>query len=148
MRHDYTNGQSHKSVKKPNEIVQLMLDKDQFSSWLTIEIDTISEGKCELHCTVKPEMLNGFNILHGGITYSLSDSALAFASNSRGYKCVSVETSISHLKPVLNAETLHVVATEIHRGKSIGIYDVDIFNGKNELISKFKGTVSISKEMW
>ena len=93
-------------------------------------------------------MLNGFDILHGGISYSLSDSALAFASNSRGNKCVSVETSISHLKPVYDNETLRVVSNEIHRGKSIGIYEVDIFNQQNELISKFKGTVSISKDTW
>jgi acyl-CoA thioesterase len=93
-------------------------------------------------------MLNGFHILHGGISYSLSDSALAFAANSRGYKCVSVETSISHLRPVFIDETLRIVSNEIHRGKSIGIYEIDIFNSKNELISKFKGTVSISKDMW
>lgn len=124
------------------------MEKDQFSNWLGLTVVSASEGFCELSCTTNEKMLNGFHILHGGISYSLSDSALAFASNSRGYKCVSVETSISHIKPVFNNETLRVVSTEVHRGKSIGIYTVDIFNQKNELISKFKGTVSISKEMW
>jgi len=124
------------------------MEKDQFSNWLGLSVISVSEGACELSCTTNQKMLNGFDILHGGISYSLSDSALAFASNSRGNKCVSVETSISHLKPVLNNETLRVITNEIHRGKSIGIYTVDIFNKKNELISKFKGTVSISKDTW
>jgi acyl-CoA thioesterase len=135
-------------LKSPQEIVNIMMEKDQFSNWLGLTVTSITEGSCELSCTTNDKMLNGFEILHGGISYSLSDSALAFASNSRGYKCVSVETSISHLLPVFNNEKLRIVTNEIHRGKSIGIYVIDIFNSKNELISKFKGTVSISKEAW
>jgi len=135
-------------LKTPTEIVQTMLAKDQFSAWIGLKLKSISKGNCELTCTIKKEMLNGFEILHGGITYSLSDSALAFASNAHGYKCVSIETSISHLIPVRENEELLIVATEIHRGKSIGIYNVDISNHKNELVSKFKGTVSISREEW
>lgn len=125
-----------------------MLEKDLFSKWMGLKLKSISKGNCELTCTVKKEMLNGFEILHGGITYSLSDSALAFASNAYGYKCVSIETSISHLIPVKENDMLLVVAKEIHRGKSIGLYNIDIFNQENKLVSKFKGTVSISKEEW
>ena len=125
-----------------------MLAKDQFSKWIGLVLTSVSKGHCELTCTIKKEMLNGFDILHGGITYSLSDSALAFASNAHGFKCVSIETSISHLIPVKENEILIVIATEVHRGKSIGIYTVDIFNQKKELVSKFKGTVSISRDEW
>lgn len=125
-----------------------MLKNDQFSRWTGLEVTAISPGHCEITCTTKAEMLNGFDILHGGITYSLSDSALAFASNAHGYKCVSIETSISHLRPVRINENLYVIAQEVHRGKSIGIYEVTIHNKKKELVSKFKGTVSISTEMW
>lgn len=125
-----------------------MLEKDLFSSWMGLQLKSISKGSCELTCAVKKEMLNGFEILHGGITYSLSDSALAFASNAHGYKCVSIETSISHLIPVKENDKLLVVTKEIHRGKSIGLYNVDIFNQENKLVSKFKGTVSISNEEW
>lgn len=125
-----------------------MLKNDQFSRWIGLEVIAISPGHCEITCTTKAEMLNGFDILHGGITYSLSDSALAFASNSHGYKCVSIETSISHLRPIRVNENLHVIANEIHRGKSIGIYEVSIQNEKKELVSKFKGTVSISNDTW
>ncbi|MDG1146678.1 MAG: hotdog fold thioesterase [Crocinitomicaceae bacterium] len=135
-------------MKQPEEIIQLMLDRDAFSAWLNLNIIKIEKGNCTLSCTVNSQMLNGFDILHGGITYSLSDSALAFAANAYGYKCVSVETSISHLYPVKNNQALTITANEIHRGKSIGVYQVEILNDENQLISKFKGTVHISKDVW
>lgn len=135
-------------MKTPEEIIQLMLSKDAFSKWMSIDVLEIDKGKCTLHCVIHKEMLNGFEIAHGGITYSLSDSALAFASNSHGMQCVSIETSISHIRPVILGDALTVRAEEIHRGKSIGIYSVSITNQKNLLVSKFKGTVSISEREW
>jgi acyl-CoA thioesterase len=93
-------------------------------------------------------MLNGFEILHGGITYSLSDSALAFASNSYGYKCVSIESSISHLRPVKIGDVLTAHTKEINRGKTIGVYEVTILNQDNKKVSHFKGTAHISQEIW
>tara|TARA_B110000285_G_C14529112_1_gene339988 strand:+ start:87 stop:461 length:375 start_codon:yes stop_codon:yes gene_type:complete len=121
---------------------------DKFSQWLGLSIDKIGEGICEASCVAKNQMLNGFDILHGGITYSISDSLLAFASNSYGYKCVSIETSISHTKTVKEGEKLTAKCTEINRGKSIGIYNVDIYNEQSILVSKFKGSVFISKDIW
>ena len=135
-------------MKSPKEIVDIMLQYDHFSEWMNIEVTDLGEGHCSLKCTTKKDMLNGFGILHGGITYSISDSALAFASNSYGYKCVSVETSISHLRPVKIDTELKAVCTEIHRGKTIGIYNVDITDDKDQLVSSFKGTVHISTEEW
>ena len=93
-------------------------------------------------------MLNGFAILHGGISYSLSDSALAFASNSYGNKCVSIETSISHLRQAKIGDILTAKCTELHRGKTIGIYEVIIANQDHKKISIFKGTVHISQDFW
>ena len=73
---------------------------------------------------------------------------LAFSSNSYGYKCVSIETSISHIRPVKLNEVLTVKSEEVHRGKSFGIYSIVITNQDDRLISKFKGNVNISKEIW
>ena len=135
-------------MKTPNEIVDIMLSHDLFSKWMGIKLDQLGIGFCTVSCEVHEDMLNGFAILHGGITYSLSDSALAFASNSYGYKCVSIETSISHLRPVVLGEKLTAKCVEISRRKTIGIYTVDIFNNQQKLVSKFKGTVNISKDIW
>ena len=104
-------------MKSPQEIVKLMLEKDSFSNWLGIEVLLIEENVCRLGCTIKSEMLNGFEIAHGGITYSLADSCLAFAANSCGYQCVSIETSISHLKKVQLGDYL---ITEAHKLKEEG----------------------------
>jgi len=125
-----------------------MLANDLFSDWMDIKILDLGLGFCTLSCTTKKEMLNGFEILHGGITYSISDSALAFASNSYGFKCVSIETSISHLRPVIVNTTLTAKCSEIHRGKTIGIYNVDIYDENDRIVSKFKGTVNISNDLW
>lgn len=135
-------------MKSPKEITSMMLKNDAFSSWMGIEILSIKEGFCELSATVKKEMLNGFEILHGGISYSLSDSALAFASNSYGNKCVSIETSISHVRPAKIGDILTAKCTELHRGKTIGIYEVIITNQDHQKISIFKGTVHISPDFW
>lgn len=93
-------------------------------------------------------MLNGFGIAHGGISYSLSDSALAFAANAYGKQCVSIETAISHLRPARLNDELTVVCNEIHRGRSIALYTVKITNQEGVDISHFKGTVHISENEW
>ncbi|MES2799034.1 MAG: hotdog fold thioesterase [Bacteroidota bacterium] len=135
-------------MKSPAEIVALMMKEDSFSRWLGIEIIETGLGSCRLQAKVNEQMLNGHNILHGGITYSISDSALAFASNSRGHKAVSIETSISHIKKCLPNDTLTAIAKEISRGKKIGIYEIEVFNQHALKVAHFKGTVYISDEIW
>jgi acyl-CoA thioesterase len=115
---------------------------------LGIEIDFIDNGTCNLQAKITAEMLNGFQIAHGGISYSLADSALAFASNSRGVQCVSIETSISHVKKVSEGDVLIAEARELHRGRTTGIYDVSLKNQHNELVALFKGTVFITDKEW
>lgn len=135
-------------MRSPQEIVTIMMEKDAFSKWLNVKILEIKKGYCKLSAEVHSEMLNGFDIAHGGITYSLSDSALAFASNSYGYQCVSVETAISHLRPCRQGDVLTATCQEVHRGRSIAIYTVTVTNQDNEDISHFKGTVHISERIW
>ena len=125
-----------------------MLEQDAFSRWLGIELLEISEGSCRLRCTVKEEMVNGFNIAHGGISYSIADSTLAFASNAYGYQCMSIETSISHFKKIQVGDILSTQAKEIKRGKNIGVYEVQVFNQNKALVAHFKGTVFVSSEKW
>jgi acyl-CoA thioesterase len=132
----------------PAEIVAKMMEKDEFSQWLGISVVEIEKGKCVLEMTVRHEMLNGFHIAHGGVSYSISDSALAFAANAYGFQCVSIETSISHLKPLRENDQLTIICTEINRGKSIGLYEVKTLNQDQELVAYFKGTVKISREEW
>lgn len=132
----------------PAQIVSKMMAGDTFSQWLGVEILETGLGICKLKAIVKAEMLNGFKIAHGGISYSLSDSALAFSSNSYGKKAVSIETSISHIKQIKEGDELIVVAKEISRSNRIGVYEVNIHNQNNELVSTFKGTVYVTEKDW
>lgn len=132
----------------PIEIVNQMFKEDAFSKWLGIEVIKIEEGSCELKMTVRDEMTNGFKIAHGGITYSLADSALAFASNSHGKKSVSVETSISHTKPSSEGDVLIAKAEEKSISNKIAVYDITITNQKKEVIALFKGTVYRTSKDW
>lgn len=135
-------------MKTPQEIVAIMMERDAFSKWLAISVEEIKLGSCTLQTIITNEMLNGFDIAHGGISYSIADSALAFASNSYGTKCVSIETSISHTRPTKLGDQLTAIATELHRGRKIGIYEVIVTNQEKKTIALFKGTVHISKEIW
>lgn len=125
----------------PEEITHRMMEKDAFSQWLGIKVEEVSLGYAKLKMIVREEMVNGFHIAHGGITYALADSALAFASNSYGNVAVSIETSISHLYPVKVIDELTAVATEISKSNKIGTYQVEISNQNNKVVAHFKGTV-------
>ena len=129
-------------------IVDKMYNNDAFSQWLGIEIIDVSEGFCQLKMTVRKEMLNGFQIAHGGIAYSLADSALAFASNSHGRKSLSVETSISHTVSVKEGDVLTVATKELSLSDKIGVYLITIINQRNEDVAYFKGTVYRTSKEW
>ena len=129
-------------------IVDTMYNRDWFSQWLGIERVLVEAGRCILKMTVRKEMLNGFDIAHGGICYSLADSALAFASNSHGRKAVSVETSISHLVSCKEGDVITATAEEINLSNKIGIYTIVITNQENKKVGLFKGTVYRTSNDW
>lgn len=130
------------------KVVDKMFDADWFSQWLGIEKVLVESGKCVLRMSVKKEMLNGFGIAHGGITYSLADSALAFASNSHGRMAVSIETSISHTKSLKEGDVITATAEELSLTDKIGVYQVNIINQNQETVALFKGTVYRTPKNW
>lgn len=135
----------------PLDIVNRMMENDAFSQWLGIRILEVSEGFCRLSMTVRKEMLNGFSIAHGGITYSLADSALAFASNSFGRKAVSIETSIHHLEKVEENDVLTAECRLEYQSEKFGHYSVKIFVEKKESknqVAFFKGIVYRTSRNW
>jgi acyl-CoA thioesterase len=89
--------------------------------------------------TVRKEMINGFGIVHGGVAFSLADSAFAFACNNRNNLSVALDTSINFIKPVHVGDELTAEAKEVHNGRSTGLYHIEIFNQNNHLVAQFKG---------
>ena len=130
-----------------NPIIELMYQADAFSQWLGIQRLDEKPGYCVLEMTVRPEMVNGFGIAHGAITYALADSAFAFASNSRGRKAVSIETSINHLKTVIPGDVLRAIAEETSLSHKLAIYHIRVLRGE-ELVAVFKGVVYRKEEAW
>ncbi|GAB3534018.1 hypothetical protein GCM10027443_20480 [Pontibacter brevis] len=83
-----------RATSQAEEVMQRMMEKDAFSKMLGLQVDEMGEGYCRLHFQVREDMLNGFGILHGGVTYSAADSAFAFACNSHGRLSVALSTNM------------------------------------------------------
>jgi acyl-CoA thioesterase len=122
------------------KVVERMMETDLFSKWLGIEVIEIREGHSKIKMTVRKEMINAFGIAHGGIAFSMADSAFAFACNNRNNLSVALDTSINFIKPVHVEDVLIAEATEVHNGKSTGLYQISITNQYNHIVALFKGT--------
>ncbi|MEI7965419.1 MAG: hydroxyphenylacetyl-CoA thioesterase PaaI [Chitinophagaceae bacterium] len=124
----------------PEAVVAHMLEHDLFSQWLGISLLEVKAGYSKIQMTVRKEMINGFGIVHGGIAFALSDSAFAFACNNRNILSVALDTSINFIKPVQVGDLLTAEATELHNGKSTGLYQIRVYNQNDHLVALFKGT--------
>ena len=122
-----------------NDVVAHMMKNDFFSQWLGIDLLETREGYSKVRMTVRKEMVNGFGIVHGGIPFSLADSAFAFACNNRNILSVALDTSINFIKPVHVDDVLTAEAKELHNGRSTGLYHINIINQHEHLVAQFKG---------
>lgn len=122
------------------QVVDHMLQHDLFSQWLGITVQEIKEGYSRISMQVRPEMVNGFGIVHGGIAFSLADSAFAFACNNRNNLSVALDTSINFTRPVQVGDVLTAEALEMHNGKSTGLYHITVTNDHGHTVGFFKGT--------
>lgn len=135
------------SMTKPEKIVTEMIANDTFSQWLGIQVLDVKDGFAQVKMKVRSEMLNGHRVAHGGISFSLADSAFAFASNSHGQKAVSIETSINHIKPIFEGDELVATASKESTSRSLGQYLVRVHRG-DELVGLFKGVVFRKQDEW
>jgi acyl-CoA thioesterase len=122
-------------------VVHGMLARDAFSRWLGVEIVALAPGACTVRMTVRDEMVNGFGVAHGGIVYSLADSALAFASNTNGRVTVSIENSIGYPVAVHVGNVLTAAAEELSAANRIAFYQVTVRNEGGVTVAVFRGTV-------
>lgn len=122
------------------QVVDKMMETDLYSQWLGIKILEVHEGNCKIQMTLRPEMVNGFGIIHGGVVFSLADSALAFACNNRNNLSVALDTSITFTRASNPGDVITADAKEIHNGRSTGLYLITVTNQKGEQVGLFKGT--------
>ena len=124
-----------------------MLSLDPFSQWLGIEILASEVGKCRLGLKIRKEMLNSMSKAHGGITYSLADTAFGFAANSNGRFAVSIESSINHIEPLEENDYITAEATIESLKNKIGFYIVEVKKG-DLLVALFKGVAYRTGKEW
>lgn len=116
-----------------------MLANDRATQGLGIAIASIGPGQATLEMTVRADMLNGFDICHGGFITTLADSAFAFSCNSRNDMTVASGLSIDFLAPAREGDRLTAVAAEVSLAGRTGVYDVNVRNQRGEAIAVFRG---------
>jgi len=121
-------------------VVAHMMENDYFSQWMGVEVLEVKEGYSRIRMGIRKEMVNGFGIIHGGIPFSLADSAFAFACNNRNNLSVALDVTITFTKAVNIGDVLTAEANEVHNGRSTGVYLITVTNQKNEKVALFKGT--------
>ncbi len=120
--------------------VDKMMEFDYFSQWMGIEIIEVKQYYSKIKMQLRREMLNGFGIAHGGITFALADSAFAFACNSDGKITVALDVSISFPKSGKEGDVLTAEAKQINKTNKTGLYLIEVKNQNDELVALFKGT--------
>lgn len=126
-------------------VVGAMMTADAFSRWLGIKVLAVGPRQATVAMRVRDEMVNGFGVSHGGIVYSLADSALAFASNTHGRVTVSIENSITYPHPVKVGDELVAIAEEESASNRLGYFRVAVKRGDGTVVALFRGTVYKTK---
>lgn len=124
-----------------DRIVAGMMAKDAFSQWLGITVVTVVPDGSTVRLTVRDDMVNGFGVAHGGVVYSLADSALAFASNTHGRVTVSIDNGITYPAAVHVGDELTAIATMQSSTKRLGFFSVVVTNQAGTTVAGFRGTV-------
>ena len=134
-------GEQHAEQRTARRAVASMLASDAFSRWLGIDVTSIRPREVTATMTVRAEMTNGFGVCHGGVTFALADSALAFASNTHGQVTVSVENSISYPAAVHAGDVLTAHAVQETAARRLAFYRVRVTNQHDAVVALFRGTV-------
>ena len=122
-------------------VVDRMIGQDEFSKWLGIEVVDAGVGRATARMTVRPEMVNGFGIGHGGIVYALADSVFAFTVNSSGEISVAVDCAMSYPSATRPGDVLTAVGVERAGTRRLGFCDVTITNQHDVIVGLFRGTI-------
>jgi acyl-CoA thioesterase len=116
-----------------------MYAKDRTSQFFKITLDEIRPGYARMSLRVTGDMVNGHGICHGGLIFTLADSAFAYSCNSHNHNAVASGCTIDFLAPAHVGDVLTAVAEErVLAGRS-GIYDIDVRNQDGKRIAAFRG---------
>jgi acyl-CoA thioesterase len=118
---------------------ETMYANDAASRALGIRVDVPSAGRANATMTVRADMVNGFDVCHGGLLFTLADTAFAFACNGYDDRTFAAAASIDFLRPAHLGDDLRAQAREDYRGSKSGFYSVEIRNQRDEVVAVFRG---------
>jgi acyl-CoA thioesterase len=136
MNDDNSSEQARRLAERVTEVLYA---QDRASQALGIRIDEVRPGYARLSMVVRPDMTNGHRIGHGGLVFTLADTAFAFACNSHNESNVAAAASIDFLAPSHEGDQLTAVATELWRSGRSGIYEITVTNQKGARVALFRG---------
>jgi acyl-CoA thioesterase len=125
--------------KRAEKSALAMMAGDHVARWMGMTLIEIDEGFAKVTLTVQQQHVNGHNICHGGITFTLADTAFAYACNSRNQSTVAMHNVITFLKPGSMGDTLVAEAREVNLDGRNGIYDVTVTKQDGTIIAQFRG---------
>jgi acyl-CoA thioesterase len=152
MKRDGETAVNVKAAPSPDDIAracaEAMWKEDDASKGLGMEIVEVRPGLATLAMTIKPHMVNGQRIAHGGFIFTLADSAFAFACNSHNERAVAAQGNITFVRPGKLGDRLVATAREVSRSGRSGIYDVRVTNGDEKVIAEFRGHSRVIGGVW
>ena len=127
---------------------EAMWKQDDASRGLGMELVEVRPGQATLAMTIKPHMVNGQRIAHGGFIFTLADSAFAYACNSHNERAVAAEGNITFIRPGKLGDRLVATAREVSRSGRSGIYDVSVAVDDGTVIAEFRGHCRVISGTW
>ena len=125
----------------PTETANYILSQDFFSQWMGVKLIEIRENYCLIEMPIRQEMINGLKTVHGGVTFSFAESALAFSSNNTGNAGVALNCMINFTKAVKMGDTLIAESILMADTRKTAVYDIAITNQHKIMVASFRGTV-------
>lgn len=123
----------------PEDCSSAMHENDHATKALGMKLVSTALGESVVSMAVRQDMLNGYGSCHGGMIFSLADTAFAHACNSGNKPTVASSCTIDYIAPAKQNDTLTARASERSRSGRTGVYDVEVFNQNDNLVAVFRG---------
>ena len=126
-------------LDRARRCADVLMANDRSSKALGIAVEIPAAGSAVATLTVREDMVNGLDVMHGGLTFALADTAFAFACNTHGEQAFAAAAHIEFLRPGRLGDALTATAREDYRGRRRGYYTVEVRNQDGELVALFRG---------
>ena len=124
---------------RAEKCAETMIANDPASRGIGITLQSVEPGGAVMTMLVRPDMVNGHGVAHGGFIFSLADSAFAFACNSYNQVTLAQQNQITYVSPGREGETLTATAVETSRSGRSGVYDVTVRGSDDRVVALMRG---------